>query len=89
MHSPSTIKLAELAALLDRSEDWLRRNWLRLHTQHGFPRKHPFSWTWPRAAVDAFLSARPELPVPANDDLPGDPGEAYGRLLEQRYGAGL
>ena len=92
MQKAPSMQLAETAALLGRGEDWLRRNWLRIHERHGFPRKHPTGWTWPRAAVEAWLASEcpADLPEAANDDMPpvSDPLVAYGQLLEQRYGGG-
>lgn len=79
----------EVAAALGRPEGWLRRNWLKLHEQHGFPRRHPSGWTWPRAAVAAWLRsggfAAPEE-APANDNGSSDHLAAYQAALNDRYG---
>lgn len=55
MLSEKLVKLPELAAALDRSEDWIKRNWLRWHTEHGMPRKLAIGWSWPRAALERWL----------------------------------
>ncbi|MBX3580102.1 MAG: hypothetical protein KF723_23105 [Rhizobiaceae bacterium] len=83
-----TAPLAEVAAALGRSEIWLRRNWLKLALEHGFPRKHPSGWTWPRAAVAAWLKAlpEPEQVEPANDNPFQSPEAAYRAALDARYG---
>lgn len=85
-----TAGVAEVAASIGRAEGWLRRNWLRIHLVHGFPRKHPTGWTWPRGAVAAWLRsggfARRVLEA-ANDRLPVmDPEAAYMAELERHYG---
>lgn len=85
-----TTGIAEVAAALGRSETWLRRNWIRIHEQHGFPRKHPTGWTWPRGAVTAWLRSggftAAQL-VPANDVLSFvDPEAAYMAELNRHYG---
>lgn len=55
MLSEKLVKLPELAAALDRSEDWIKRNWLRLHMENGMPRKLSVGWSWPRAALERWL----------------------------------
>jgi len=86
--SDDTAPLAEVAEALGRSEIWLRRNWLKLHRDHGFPRKHPSGWTWPRAAVAAWLQAlpEPEQVEPANDNPVQSQEAAYRAALNARYG---
>lgn len=80
--------LAAVAAALGRSQDWLRRNWLKIHREFGFPRKHPTGWTWPRAAVRAWLAAAPHgFEGPANDNAAPAPEEIWAAALDERYGA--
>lgn len=55
MLSEKLVKLPELAAALDRSEDWIKRNWLRQHLEFGMPRKLAIGWSWPRAALERWL----------------------------------
>lgn len=88
-----TAPIGEVAAALGRSEVWLRRNWLKLALNDGFPRKHPSGWTWPRAAVEAWLRAAPPneplagaQPGFTNDNAPADLDAAYGAALGARYG---
>jgi hypothetical protein len=84
-----TVCLEELAATLGRRPEWLMRRWLKLHMEHGFPRKHPTGWTWPRAAVAAWLRAGGvmEAPAsPANDNGSVDFEAAYRAALSDRYG---
>ncbi|MGI2031969.1 hypothetical protein ACRQ1B_06205 [Rhizobium panacihumi] len=49
------VKLAELAEALDRSEDWVKRNWLKLHLEKGMPRKLTIGWSWPRSSMEHWL----------------------------------
>lgn len=75
----------DVAAALGRSPDWLRRNWLKIHREDGFPRKHPTGWTWPRAAIAAW--ARSAAPPEAADTLLTNPDAAWQAALDHRYGA--
>lgn len=92
MLSDDTAGVGEVATALGRSVDWLKRNWLKIHIDAGFPRKHPTGWTWPRAAVVAWLRAparQASGPRPANDNpihlLEGFE-DGYAAALEDRYG---
>lgn len=84
--------LDEVAAALGRSPAWLRRNWLRIHQEDGFPRKHPTGWTWPRTAVSAWLRG-PGRPAAAANDNPFNPADdadaAWRTALDDRYGGPL
>lgn len=88
--SADAVAIAEVAAALNRKEDWLRRNWLKIHLEHGFPRKHPTGWTWPRGAVAAWLASggfAPRMLEPDNDAFPvSDPEAAYMANLNREYG---
>jgi hypothetical protein len=53
--SDKLVKLAEVAQALDRSEDWVKRNWLKLHLEKGMPRKLTVGWSWPRATLERWL----------------------------------
>lgn len=90
MLADKTIPLAEVAAALGRSEDWLMRNWLRLHQRDGFPRRLPAGWVWPRRLVEAWIDAGGAAPQPAptaNDNAAGADLVALQRAaLHQRYG---
>ncbi|MGN8170465.1 hypothetical protein [Agrobacterium sp. 22117] len=55
--SDRLVMLPEMAGALQRSEDWVRRHWLRLHQEHGMPRKCSVGWQWPRKAMEAWLDA--------------------------------
>lgn len=86
---PPTILLPEIVALTGRSEAWVRRNWLKLHEQHHFPRKLPGLWAWPRRAVEAWVAAGgflPGLPAAANTNDPDPDLAAATSLLEHRFG---
>lgn len=87
------VAIAEVAAALGRSESWLRRNWLMIFEEYGFPRKHPTGWTWPRGAVSAWLASggfAPRMLEAANDVLPvSDPEAAYMAQLSRAYGVEL
>lgn len=81
-----TAGIDEVAAALGRTPDWLRRNWLKLARAYGFPRKHPTGWTWPRAALRAWLAGVEPEPAPANDNPFQSREAAYTAALDQRYG---
>lgn len=87
--SQDAVGIDEVAAALGRKAEWLQRNWLKIHLKHGFPRRHPTGWTWPRGAVAAWLAAggfAPRRLEPANDHLPAaDPEAAYMAALERHY----
>lgn len=62
-----TVPLAEVAAALGRSPDYVRRHHRRLTAAHGFPRPLPGAgWRWPRRLVEAWLTSGGI--VAANDD---------------------
>ena len=85
-----TVGIDEAAAALARSPDWLKRNWLKMHERHGFPRKLPGCWVWPRAALQAWLrggGASAAQPATANDNATRSVDAAYRAALDQRYGA--
>lgn len=88
--SADAVSIDEVAAALGRNENWLRRNWLKIYEEHGFPRKHPTGWTWPRGAVAAWLASggfAPRMLEAANDVLPmTDPEAAYMAQLSRAYG---
>jgi len=87
-----TASLEEVAAAIRRPPEWLMRKWRKLADETGFPRKHASGWTWPRAAVRAWLNASPtgEEPRPssANDNQGNAPDyvSAYEAALAERYG---
>lgn len=85
-----TAPIDEVASAIGRREEWLRRNWLRFHLEHGFPRKLPQCWAWPRAAVAAWLragGASPARPAPAGNDNDTPTAEAaYRAAIANRYG---
>jgi len=86
---PPTVTLAELAALTGRPEAWWRRHWLDHHRRHGFPRRLPGLWAWPRGAVEAWLAAggasppmgAPAAAIAANANDPVEDPVAFHRAL--------
>lgn len=85
-----TAPLDEVARALGRDPAWLKRHWLSFHLRHGFPRKLPGGFVWPRRAVAAWLRAGGALPEsqPAanqNDPAADILGQAKASL-DQRYG---
>lgn len=91
MLKDKTASLAEVAEALGRKPEWLKRNWLRFHNEHGFPRKIPCGDVWPRGAVEAWLRSAGMIaqPLPAaNENAPGhDIISAAAQSLQERYGA--
>lgn len=76
MHlSEKLVKLGELATALDRTEDWIKRNWLKLHLEKGMPRKIAVGWAWPRGALERWLEEgadgvpREQPPAPAESPV--------------------
>jgi len=97
MLSEKLVKLPELAAALDRSEDWIKRNWLRLHMERGMPRKLTVGWSWPRGALERWLEqgadgAIRQEPAPAERPREAAPLQLaianQNARLRQRYAGG-
>lgn len=88
MLSNETATLEEVAAALGKSAVWLKRNWLRIHQDEGFPRKISIGWVWPRRQVEAWLRTGGLQPVlvAANDDAPQNALIAMSEALSDRYG---
>lgn len=85
-----TATLAEVAAALGRRESWLRRNWVKLADEQGFPRKLPCGPVWPRHQVELWCrtgGAVPAAPT-ANDNSPSLPPD-YVAAIHQHYGIEL
>jgi hypothetical protein len=56
MTKPITIDIIELAALMQRTPDTMRRKWPVLHARHGFPRPLPgLGLVWSRAAITIWI----------------------------------
>jgi hypothetical protein len=89
MLTDETAPIEEVAAALGKTEDWLRRRWLKHHLETGFPRKLPDCWVWPRAAVAAWLrgggASAPQLAA-SNDNPALDRDAAYRAALDAHYG---
>jgi len=84
-----TATLEEVAAALGRRPSWLKRHWIKLSREEGFPRRLSTGWVWPRRAVEAWLRAGgriEELAPPANDNASVDYEAAYKAALSDRYG---
>jgi len=84
----SILDLPELSAATGRSEAWWRRNWLRMHREHRFPRRLSGLWGWPRLAVEAWCRRGDISVTAANENtLPDDADLALTiRHIEQRFG---
>ncbi len=85
-----TAHLEEVAGAIGRKPAYLKRNWLKLHEEHGFPRKLPTGFVWPRRSVEAWLRGGGKLPLPYvaanNNDADADIVAAASRSLGERYG---
>lgn len=64
-----TLTLAETAALLGKSTDWLYRHRAELERDHGFPPPVPLLRVWERAAVVRWLEL--QRPPHLRPDPPG------------------
>lgn len=66
------IGLDELATVLGKKPDYLKRNWLKLHLEHDMPRKCTVGWIWPRALIEAWLVSPKAITAgPVNDNAEG------------------
>lgn len=71
------VGIGELSLALGRSEQWIKRQWLKLHEEEGMPRKLPTNWVWPRKAMEnwierqgsVFVQEDTEQPLPVHPDL--------------------
>lgn len=66
----TVVDIDELAVTLGRSADYIRRNWLKMHRDHGMPRKNPCGWIWPRAAMEAWLAGAAQQDLPREEPAP-------------------
>jgi hypothetical protein len=89
--SDETAGLEEVAAALGRKPEWLKRRWLKLHREQGFPRKLSTGDVWPRRQVEVWLRSGGVLapqPVPANQNTGGvDLVAQAAKALLAQYGA--
>ncbi|CDX54516.1 hypothetical protein MPL1032_190130 [Mesorhizobium plurifarium] len=89
--SDETAGLHEVAAAIGRKPSWLKRNWLKLHVEKGFPRKIATGDVWPRRQVEVWLRSGGAVlpaPVPANqNDGEADLVSAAAAALRAHYGA--
>jgi hypothetical protein len=89
--SDETATLEEVAAALGRKPQWLKRRWLALHLEKGFPRKLSTGDVWPRRQVEVWLRSGGVLvpqPVPANQNAGGvDLVAQAAEALRLQYGA--
>ncbi len=86
------VPIEELATALGRKPSWLMRNWLRMHQQHGMPRKVPSTWCWPRRAMEAWFEGQQDIPDQVEQPSPPVGLAAIvaneNHRLHQRYGGG-
>ena len=82
------IILADLAQVTGRSQAWWRRHWLRMHERHGFPRRLPDLWAWPRPAVEAWSrgGGLVATAAPANENRPDAILDRDEVRLRRRFG---
>ncbi|YBV97552.1 hypothetical protein M1D80_11930 [Phyllobacteriaceae bacterium JZ32] len=67
-----TADIDEVAAAIGRKPQWLKRNWLKMHNNEGFPRPLPGSdWRWPRRMVELWLIAGGVVAKAANSNHVG------------------
>lgn len=88
--SDQTVKLAEVAAALDVSEDYLRRHWRRLHETRGFPHKLN-GWVWARANVEAWIATDGKTVAGETSPATASPGALaanQNKALSLRYAGG-
>lgn len=92
MLTNDTASIEEVAEALGRSVGWVMRNWLRQHQKHGFPRRIPGTWVFPRRAVESWLRSGGQMPLPMapanqNEGVLPDLVAAANASLRNRYGA--
>lgn len=68
-----TASVDEVAAALGLGVDKLKRTWLKLHQEHGMPRKLPTGWVWPRGALERWIDTQ-AAPPPEPDNQPKPAG---------------
>lgn len=78
------VGIDELAEALGRTPEYIHRNWLKLHTQHGMPRKNPAAWVWPRGAMEAWLCGADAVEVKGLTGLVANQNE----MMRLRYSEG-
>jgi len=80
------IGLTELAQVLGKTPDYLKRNWLKLHRTLGMPRKHPAGFIWPRGAINVWLTSQAFVDATPGNDNTGEipPCLHETRVAEQR-----
>lgn len=85
-----TATLAEVARAIGRSESYVRRNWVKLAEEQGFPRKLPCGPVWPRRLVELWCRSGGMLqqPQPLNDNT-GSPPPDYAAAIANEYGVEL
>lgn len=87
------IGVEELAAVLGKPQQYLKRNWLKLHQTLGMPRKHAAGWVWPRAAINVWLTSQAACSAPTVDAVPGNdntgdlPPDLHGQRVEEQRAA--
>lgn len=63
------IGLDELAKVLRKTPDYLKRNWRRMHQKLGMPRKHDAGDIWPRKQIEIWLTGPSAVAAaPGNDN---------------------
>ena len=88
MLQSNILTLDELSAATGRTSAWWKRNWLRMHEQHNFPRRLPGLWGWPRVSVEVWCRGgglSPGIAAPANQNDAPDLAMATA-ALEARFG---
>lgn len=80
------IGLDEVAKVLRRTPDNIKRNWLKLHRELGMPRKHAAGWIWPRASFNVWLTSPASVEaVPGNDNTGDTPPDLHSqRVADQK-----
>lgn len=80
------IGLDEVAKVLRKSPDTIKRRWLEFHEKLGMPRKHAAGWFWPRRSFEVWLTSQAAVAAAPGNDNTGDiPPEVHTtRVSEQR-----
>jgi hypothetical protein len=79
------IGLDELAKVLRKTPDQLKRGWRNMHVRYGMPRKHEAGWFWSRQAIEVWLTSQAYVKAtPGNDNAGEIPPEVHRTRVDEQ-----